>query len=137
MDENFHLKDIKTIAEKFLLELGERRVVAFYGEMGAGKTTFIEQVCACLGVKETMSSPTFSIINQYSTASNEIIYHIDLYRLNDEKEAVGAGVEDCLYSGCYCFVEWPNKAPCIFPENTTRVYIETKGGDLRNIKLIL
>lgn len=137
MDENFQLSQIGVVAKKFLSHLGNTKVVKFYGEMGAGKTTFIEKLCEALGVMETMSSPTFSIINQYACTDGAVIYHIDLYRLNSEKEAVGAGVEDCLYSDSYCFVEWPDKAPGIFPENTASAYLSTLEDGLRNIQLKL
>jgi tRNA threonylcarbamoyladenosine biosynthesis protein TsaE len=93
--------------------------------MGTGKTTFIAALCRAKGVQSIPSSPTFSLINEYTLMSGDPIYHIDLYRLRDEEEAREAGVEDCLFSGNFCLVEWPEKAPGIFPENTLHVRIET------------
>lgn len=105
---------IDRFAQQFWAAVGSHRVFAFYGKMGAGKTTLIEALCRAKGVMESMGSPTFSIINEYrfrENGSESAIYHIDLYRLRDEQEIVQAGVEDCIYSGDICFVEWPQKAP--------------------------
>ena len=118
MEVIFKVENIQEAAAKFLSHIDINNVFAFYGEMGAGKTTFIHALCDAMGVKGKVSSPTFSIINQYTTVQNKTIYHLDLYRLKDETEAINAGVEDCLYSGNTCFVEWPEKALSIFPENT-------------------
>ena len=123
MEVNFTLDKIGEAAKKFLALTAENKVVALHGGMGAGKTTFVHAVCEVLGVNDTIGSPTFSIINQYQSENGEVIYHIDLYRLKDEEEAMQAGVEDCLYSGHYCFVEWPGKATSLFPENTLPVQL--------------
>ncbi len=137
MELNYKLTDISNTAKWFLDNTSTSKCFAFHGEMGAGKTTFINTVCMLLGVRNGLSSPTFSIINEYVQDSGKSIYHIDLYRLKDEAEAVVAGVEDCLYSGNYCFVEWPEKAPGIFPTDVIHVYIHTIDTDTRNIKLKL
>ena len=100
--------------------------------MGSGKTTLIHAICDEKGVSSPVSSPTFALINEYS-AANGSIYHIDLYRLNDEEEAVRAGVEDVLYSGKTCLVEWPEKAPSIFPEDTVHIFIEPLGSNIRRL----
>ena len=100
--------------------------------MGAGKTCFIRALCTAKKVKETVGSPTFSIINEYSYG-NGIIYHLDLYRLKDEEEAIRAGVEDCLYSGEICLVEWPDRAPGIFPDDTLWIYLEVRNEVTRKI----
>jgi tRNA threonylcarbamoyladenosine biosynthesis protein TsaE len=102
--------------------------------MGAGKTTFISAVCRVLGVSGTIGSPTFSIINEYASARGRI-FHMDLYRLKDEEEAMQAGVEDALYSGDYCFVEWPEKAPGLFPPGTVNVTIEAMNESTRKLTL--
>ncbi len=99
-------------------------VWAFYGEMGAGKTTFIKALCEYLEVKDSISSPTFSIINEYQSDKANTIYHMDLYRLKDELEAMQAGVEDCIHSGSYCFIEWPEKAPGLLPETFVELKLE-------------
>jgi tRNA threonylcarbamoyladenosine biosynthesis protein TsaE len=103
--------------------------------MGAGKTTFIHALCEVLKVKGAISSPTFSIINQYTTEMNTTIYHMDLYRLKDEQEAINAGVEDCLYSGNTCLVEWPEKAPGIFPGDTLHVTITLVNANTRKLNV--
>jgi tRNA threonylcarbamoyladenosine biosynthesis protein TsaE len=135
MEVIFKLENIQDAAEKFLAGIGSNKVVAFHGEMGAGKTTFIHALCEAMGVKGTISSPTFSIINQYTAASGSTIYHMDLYRLRDEHEAINAGVEDCLYSGDTCLVEWPEKAPGIFPDNTLHVTITMLDTNTRKIAI--
>jgi tRNA threonylcarbamoyladenosine biosynthesis protein TsaE len=137
MDLNFSLQEINTAAAQLLEAAGSNRVMAFHGEMGAGKTTFIHALCQLLGVQGTVSSPTFSIINQYAAADNKTVYHMDLYRLKDEQEALNAGVEDCLYSGNRCLVEWPEKAPGIFPGNTLHVTISSTGTNTRKVSFNL
>jgi tRNA threonylcarbamoyladenosine biosynthesis protein TsaE len=102
--------------------------------MGAGKTTLIHALCDEKGVTSTVGSPTFSIINEYSYPGGRL-FHIDLYRLKDEEEAVRAGVEDCLYSGDICLVEWPGRAEGILPENTLKVEIDVINQDTRIIRL--
>lgn len=128
------LADIKTKAQEFWKAVGNDKVIAFHGQMGAGKTTFIHALCEVLQVNSTISSPTFSIINEYSYPGGTI-YHIDLYRLKDEDEAIRAGVEDCLYSGNICLVEWPERAPGIFPETTRHVEIQFVDMHTRRLRL--
>ncbi len=137
MELNFTLDEIQETAKKFIEATAGYSVFAILGEMGAGKTTFIHSVCEAAGVKDNIASPTFSIINHYATTKGQIIYHIDLYRLKDEEEAIQAGVEDCLYSGDWCFVEWPQKAPGIFPDNTVQVSITVIDMNTRKLKINL
>ena len=137
MDLNFKLENIKSAAEQFLTAAGTKTVFAFHGEMGAGKTTFIHALCEVMEVKDTISSPTFSIINQYATETGKTIYHMDLYRLKDEQEAINTGVEDCLYSGNTCLVEWPEKAPGIFPDDTLHVIITAINTNTRKLQINL
>ena len=118
----YTLNEIGEAAKKVLEITGEGKVVALEGEMGSGKTTLILALCKELGVQETMGSPSFSIINEYGSPQGSI-YHIDLYRCKSEGEVVGAGVEECLYSGSFCFVEWPSRAEAIFPADTIRLSI--------------
>jgi tRNA threonylcarbamoyladenosine biosynthesis protein TsaE len=111
-------------------------VVAFHGLMGTGKTTFIHAMCDVKKVRETVGSPTFSLINEYTFDENgkeRKIYHIDLYRLKSESEAFDAGIEDCLYSDHICLLEWPEKAPSILPEDTVHVFIESIDANKRRL----
>jgi tRNA threonylcarbamoyladenosine biosynthesis protein TsaE len=124
MEVIFSLQGIDEIAKQVIASMGNRKVIALYGEMGVGKTTFTTAFCKALNVIDVVSSPTFSIINVYETADDKTIYHLDLYRLKDEEEAINAGVEDCLYSGNICLVEWPHKVPITFPEDTMDIKLE-------------
>lgn len=135
MEIYFHIQDIEKAAGEFLEKVAQRKVFAFHGDMGAGKTTFITTVCKVLGVEDVVSSPTFSIINLYKTTEGQVIYHLDLYRLKDEEEAIMAGVEDCFYSGNYCFTEWPEKAPGLFPDNTVHCYLTLAGDSERKLQI--
>lgn len=130
----FQLQDIAAAASRFWQLFPEERVFAFHGEMGAGKTTFIHALCTGKGVTDTVGSPTFSIINEYRYPAGKI-YHIDLYRLKDEEEALRAGVEDVLYSGELCLVEWPERAPGIFPPGTVELRIGATDRDRREITI--
>ena len=130
----FTLDAIQTVAASFWQRFGGNKVFAFHAPMGAGKTTFIHALCDVLKVSGHISSPTFSIINEYSFDGG-IIYHIDLYRLKDEEEAVRAGTEDCLYSGHTCLVEWPERAPAIFPGDTIHVYLEAPDKQTRLMRV--
>lgn len=116
----FALDEIQNAVEAVIPKLNAQPVVSIDGEMGAGKTTLTAALCKALGAETPASSPTFSIINEYKTTDRKSIFHMDLYRLKDEQEAIMAGVEDALYSGNICLVEWPEKAPGLFPENTLR-----------------
>ena len=111
------LDNIKTAANKFLQIIGDRKIFALNGKMGAGKTTFIKAVCECLGVSETINSPTFSIVNEYSTSDKQIIYHFDFYRINNIEEAMEIGVEEYLYSGQLCFLEWSENIAPLLPDD--------------------
>jgi tRNA threonylcarbamoyladenosine biosynthesis protein TsaE len=132
MELRFQLRDIEPAARLFWQQLPQQAVFAFHGDMGAGKTTFIHALCTVRGVTDTVGSPTFSIINEYQYAGGPI-YHIDLYRLKDEEEAIRAGVEDVLYSGAICLVEWPDRAPGIFPPDTVELWLEVVDPDTRKI----
>ncbi|MBS1510750.1 MAG: tRNA (adenosine(37)-N6)-threonylcarbamoyltransferase complex ATPase subunit type 1 TsaE [Bacteroidetes bacterium] len=137
MEVNFTLDQLPATAQALAAELKPSAVIAFHGEMGAGKTTFIHALCEAMKVAGTVSSPTFSIINQYSTNDGRTIYHMDLYRMKNENEAINAGVEDCLYSGNTCLVEWPEKAPGIFPDDTLHCYISLINDNTRKLRINL
>lgn len=126
MEKVFSASAIHQTAAWLWQQIASYKVIVFHGHLGAGKTTLIHAICEHIGVKDTVSSPTFSIINEYrfeKSGVTESIYHIDLYRLKNEEEAIRAGVEDCLYSGYRCLVEWPEKAPALLPDNTMHIYI--------------
>jgi tRNA threonylcarbamoyladenosine biosynthesis protein TsaE len=130
----FTLEALPQVVVGFRQQFAGSRVFAFHGQMGAGKTTFIHALCDAMGVNSTVSSPTFSIINEYGYQGG-IVYHIDLYRLKDEEEAVRAGVEDCLYSGAHCLAEWPERAPGLFPDDTVHVYMEAMDEQTRRMRV--
>ncbi len=138
MDLIFTLDNIKDAAWQLLQFAGNKKVFAFHGEMGTGKTTFIHTLCDLKGVREIVGSPTFSIINEYAydcEGTRRLIFHIDLYRLKDEAEAINAGIEDCLYSGNICFVEWPDKAPGLFDADTLHIYLSSDDAETRRITI--
>ena len=136
MELIYSLEEIDAAAHELLAIAKGRKIFAIQGQMGAGKTTFIHALCEAMGVVDNISSPTFSIINQYATSESEIIYHMDLYRLKDEEEAVNSGVEDCLLSGNTCLVEWPEKAWGIFPGHSLHLLIELMNEHSRKLVLL-
>lgn len=129
------LGEIDEAARKFVEQMGDETVYAFYGPMGAGKTTFINALCRALGVNEDpTSSPSFSIINEYrSDTTAELIYHFDLYRLESIDEAFDIGVEDYFDSGALCLLEWPERIEDILPDDTVKVNIELLDDDSRRL----
>ncbi|MGI6231825.1 MAG: tRNA (adenosine(37)-N6)-threonylcarbamoyltransferase complex ATPase subunit type 1 TsaE [Prevotella sp.] len=118
------LDNIRAAARKFIENMGEGNVFAFYGKMGAGKTTFIKAICEELGVEDVITSPTFAIVNEYRSATtNELIYHFDFYRIKKLEEVYDMGYEDYFYSGALCFLEWPELIEEILPGDCTKVTI--------------
>jgi tRNA threonylcarbamoyladenosine biosynthesis protein TsaE len=130
---NFKIKSVKTInetARQFIEQIGNETVFAFNGTMGAGKTTFIKAICEELGVTEIVNSPTFSIVNEYEAADGRIIYHFDCYRINKMEEALEIGVEEYLYSGNLCFIEWSENIASLLPDSVINVEItEVENGE--------
>lgn len=124
--------DLGNVASKVLELADQEKVFLFYGDMGAGKTTFIKHLCSLLGVSEATSSPTFSIINEYDSSRGPV-FHFDFYRLKQESEALDLGYEDYFYSGNYCFIEWPEKVPNLLPEKFVKVEIQVTGDTERLI----
>jgi tRNA threonylcarbamoyladenosine biosynthesis protein TsaE len=122
-------------AKKFLKLLGEKKVVAFYGEMGAGKTTFIKALCKELNVIDGVSSPTFALIYEYHTSDETVIYHFDFYRINNATELFDLGYEDYFYSGNLCFIEWPEKAEHLIPSGALKVQITVLNNGKRSLKI--
>ncbi len=119
------LEKIREAAREFVANIGENSMFAFYGKMGAGKTTFIKAVCEELGVEDVITSPTFAIVNEYrSETTGELIYHFDFYRVKKIDEVYDMGFEDYFYSGALCFIEWPELCEEVLPSDTVKVTIE-------------
>lgn len=130
------IDDLQKAAKEFISNIGSNKVFAFYGKMGAGKTTLIKAICEELGVTDTVASPTFAIVNEYRTKdNNEPIYHFDFYRIKQLSEVYDMGYEDYLYSGNLCFIEWPELIEELLPEGTMKVNIETTEEGERIISL--
>ena len=128
----FRIKDeeeLKQAAEYIIQKYSSDYIFIFEGSMGAGKTTFIKQICKALGVVSETSSPTFSLINEYETSSGEVVYHFDFYRLESEEEAYDYGYEEYFYSGNKCFIEWPEKIPGLIPDKFITIEIEVDGNE--------
>ncbi len=128
------LTDLKQVSRLLLGAAGDHRVWLFYGEMGSGKTTLIKQLCRDLGVADVMSSPTFSIVNEYA-APGARVFHFDFYRIRSEAEAYDIGTEEYFYSGSYCFVEWPEKIPSLIPAESAEVHIVPENQTKRTLSL--
>ena len=135
MQFTFTLSTIHETAARLLDLTGKDKVFALHGEMGTGKTTFVYALCEKLGVVDAVSSPTFPIINEYETEAGETVFHIDLYRLGGPQEAVQAGVEETILSGNTCFVEWPERAPSLFPPATIHLYFQLVNDSTRRLTI--
>lgn len=132
-----NLENIREAAKEFVANIGESTVFAFYGKMGAGKTTFIKAVCEELGVDDVITSPTFAIVNEYrSDETAELIYHFDFYRIKKIEEVYDMGYEDYFYSGALCFIEWPELIEELLPGDAVKVSIEEQPDGSRIVKTI-
>ena len=134
MKINFSLHQLEEVAQKILDEK-PNKVILFHGEMGVGKTTLIKQLCRNLGVTDATSSPTFSLVNEYETTADQLVYHFDFYRLNKETEALDMGIDDYLYSGNWCFIEWAEKIPNLIPESHSVITISLLEDGSRTLEL--
>jgi tRNA threonylcarbamoyladenosine biosynthesis protein TsaE len=134
MEFIFSLDEIENIAKQVVAQ-SPNKVILFHGEMGAGKTTFIKQLAKTLGVTEATSSPTFSLVNEYQTIDNQVVYHFDFYRLKNETEAMDMGVDDYLYSGNWCFIEWAEQIPSLIPDEHSVVTIKVLADGRRSLVL--
>ena len=129
------LDEIDVAAKEFIDAMGDNTIFAFYGKMGAGKTTFIKAVCEALGVKDVINSPTFAIVNEYLAGNGEPIYHFDFYRIKKEQEVLDIGYEDYIYSDCLCFMEWPELIEDLLPEDAVKVTITEQEDGSRVISM--
>lgn len=129
------LGQLPAVAQKLLDWAGEKRVWIFEGELGAGKTTLIKAICEQLQVVDTVSSPSFAIVNEYVTDQGNAVYHFDFYRLKHESEAADIGVDEYFYSGEFCFIEWPAKIPSLLPDEYLKITINLVSGNQRKILL--
>jgi tRNA threonylcarbamoyladenosine biosynthesis protein TsaE len=134
MEIIFSLDEIKQVAKKIILEK-PHKVILFHGNMGVGKTTLIKALAKELGVTDATSSPTFSLVNEYQAEENQKVYHFDMYRLKSEIEALDMGIEDYLYSGNWCFIEWAEKIPNLLPDDFSTIILSQSVDGKRNLRL--
>ena len=127
-----NIDTIRESAREFIQNIGDRKVFAFYGKMGAGKTTFVKAICEELGVEDVITSPTFAIVNEYE-ANNQSIYHFDFYRIKRLEEVYDMGYEDYFYSGALCFIEWPELIDDLLPEDAMKVTITENADGTRTV----
>lgn len=128
-----HISELSQAAETLLTSFADEKVFAFYAPMGAGKTTFIKTICKELGIPDNISSPTFSLVNEYVTSDGKKVFHFDFYRIKSTTEAYDMGYEDYLYSNAYCFIEWPEKIEELLPEHYVKITIDVVNADSRQI----
>lgn len=131
------LQQLAGISRELLDHYPGRKIWLFHGDMGAGKTSIIKEICHQLGVTENMSSPTFTLVNEYLDKMGEKVFHFDFYRLNNEREAMEIGVEEYFYSGQYCFIEWPEKVKSLIPGENIDIAIEVEDPDHRTIEVTI
>ncbi|TRX21503.1 tRNA (adenosine(37)-N6)-threonylcarbamoyltransferase complex ATPase subunit type 1 TsaE [Flavobacterium franklandianum] len=135
MEITFSLDEINDVAQLIIAE-NPNKVMLFHGEMGVGKTTLIKALAKKIGVNGATSSPTFSLVNEYQTSDNQIVYHFDFYRLKIETEALDMGADEYLYSGHWCFIEWAEKIPNLIPDSHSVITIELLSDGNRSLTLI-
>lgn len=134
MNKDYSIEEVNNIA-KDLISNAKYKILLFFGEMGVGKTTLIKEICKELGTNDVISSPTFSLVNEYRSESNTVIYHFDFYRIEDEEEAYDIGIEDYFDSNAWCLIEWPENIENLLPLNATKVRLTHLENGFRNIQL--
>ena len=135
MNKNYSLENLSAIAKEIIISV-KNKTLLFYGQMGVGKTTLIKEICKELGVTDNISSPTFSLVNEYHSSKSEKVYHFDFYRIDKEEEAMDMGIEEYFYSNDWCLVEWPNKVENLLPLNAVIIKITALKNQLRTIEVI-
>lgn len=134
MNKNYSIEDLNLVAKEILATTKSKSIL-FYGDMGTGKTTLIKELCKELGIEDVAHSPTFSLVNEYHTTKNEIVYHFDFYRIEDENEAYDIGIEDYFDADAWCFIEWPQNIENLLPLESTEIHLSVLENGQRNIQL--
>ncbi|MGK0325426.1 MAG: tRNA threonylcarbamoyladenosine biosynthesis protein TsaE [Polaribacter sp.] len=134
MDKNYSLQDLSLIASE-IISSAKSKTLLFYGEMGVGKTTLIKEICKELKVQDSISSPTFSLVNEYQTSTNEKVFHFDFYRITDQEEALDIGIEEYFYNNDWCLIEWPGNIENLLPLEAVEIHLIILDNRKRNIQL--
>lgn len=134
MNKTYSISELNLIAKE-IIATTKSKIVLFYGEMGAGKTTLIKEICKELGIEDVANSPTFSLVNEYHTANSEVVYHFDFYRIEDENEAYDIGIEDYFYADAWCLIEWPQNIENLLPLESTEIHLSVLENGNRTIQL--
>ncbi len=135
MEILFSLDEIHKVAQKIISE-NPKKIILFHGNMGVGKTTLIKELASALGVTDTTSSPTFSLVNEYQAPNNQLVYHFDMYRINSEREALEMGIDEYLYSGHWCFIEWAEKILNLIPKEHSIINLSLTPDGKRHLTLL-
>jgi tRNA threonylcarbamoyladenosine biosynthesis protein TsaE len=134
MNKNYSLEDLSLIASE-IISSAKNKTLLFYGEMGVGKTTLIKEICKELKVQDSISSPTFSLVNEYQTSTNEKVFHFDFYRITDQEEALDMGIEEYFYNNDWCLIEWPENIENLLPLEAVEIHLTILDNRERNIQL--
>lgn len=134
MNKNYSLENMPEVAAELIAAI-KNKTLLFYGEMGVGKTTLIKEICRQLNVLDNISSPTFSLVNEYQTTKNEKVFHFDFYRITNEEEALDMGIEDYFYDNNWCLIEWPQNVENLLPLESVEIHLSTLENGQRNIQL--
>ena len=134
MNKNYSLENLAEIAS-LIIATAKNKTLLFYGEMGVGKTTLIKEICKLLEVEDTISSPTFSLVNEYKTSKNVSVYHFDSYRITKQEEALDMGIEEYLYNNDWCLIEWPQNVENLLPLESVEIHLTTLENGQRNVQL--